>query len=131
MLNAAELTRRRNRVLGAIDKLTVADALAVMSAAMHELAEKEATDRPVAANDAEPFSVDLILEGEGEARRLKVDRDSEVRDFIHGLRGLLSISQIQIKCQERFGDRAPSSSSLYRYFDSLKYRRGDGGKRDE
>lgn len=122
MLNTAELTRRRNRVLGAIDKLSVADALAVMSEAMRELAEQEAAARPVAANDAEPSSVDLILEGE--VSRFKVDHDPEVRDFIHGLRGLRSIYQIQAECQERFGDRAPSRSGLHRYFDSLKYRRG-------
>lgn len=126
MLNAAELTRRRNRVLVAIDELPVVDSLAVLSAAMRELAEQAATDRPEAANDGGPSSLDLLLEGDGS--RLKVERDPEIRDFIHALRGPMTIRQITEACHQRFGERAPGRSSIHRYIQTLKYRCGAGGQ---
>ncbi|MCG6659295.1 hypothetical protein HOP52_16170 [Halomonas campisalis] len=122
MLNTPELKRRRNRVLGAIDKLSVVDALAVMGEAIRELAMQESVGQSAAANDAEPSSADLILGGE--FSRFKIDHDPEVRDFIYGLRGMRSVPQIAALAKEKFGDRAPSKMALYRYFNSLKYRRG-------
>lgn len=116
MLNAAELVRRRNQVLGAIDNMAVVDAMAVMGAAMRELAEQASMSTPVMPA---PPSVELILEGN---TRSRVERDPEIRDFIHSVRGCATVDQLVEACQERFGPRCPSRSAIHRYIQRLKFR---------
>lgn len=126
MLSAEELTKRRNRVLGAINTLSPADALAVMSAAMCELSERDSGHHLKAANDTARPSAEEIV---GRRSRLKVERDPEIRDFIHSLRGCNSVDEIVEACQKRFGPRAPGRTAVYRYFQRLKFRRGIRGER--
>ncbi|GGX96672.1 hypothetical protein GCM10007160_25370 [Litchfieldella qijiaojingensis] len=121
MLDVAELIRRRNHVLGGIDQLSTEDALAVMTAAMCEL-----TERGLKADKKASSSVALALESDP---RSKIERDPEIRDFIHSLKGRRSIEQIAEACHGRFGDRAPGRSSIQRYLKRLKYRQGTGEAR--
>jgi len=128
MMNTAELNRRCDRVLGAIDKLSVADALAVMSEAIRKHAEQEAASTSSAANDAKMSSVELHVAGSGWT---KIECDLEIRDFIHGLQGRLSFNEMAEECRRQFGDRAPGKSSIHRYIQKLKCRRDTGGKGHE
>lgn len=122
MLNTAELLRRRNQVLEVIDQLSVVDSMAVMGAAMRELAERS-SGTVLAANDPAPSSIERFLDG---STRFSVERDPEIREFIHSVRGCTTLDQLAEACRTKFGSRSPSRSAIHRYIQRLKFRQAGG-----
>lgn len=113
MMTKTELNQRCGQVLEALKTLSAAEAMAVVAAAMQELSGCGLRDTPRSSSE------ELIAR----RSRLKVEKDPEIRDFVHSL-SKEPIDRITQECKARFGSRAPSKSAIYTYIKRLERRRG-------
>jgi len=115
MMSETDLKQRHQLVLTALQGLSQSEVMTVLGGVMQELSGQPASETPRSTSE------ELITR----LSRLKVEKDPEIREFVHSLSGE-PVEQIAEKCKARFGSRAPSKSAIYSYIKRLKRRRTTG-----
>jgi len=115
MMSETDLNQRHQLVLTALQGLSQSEVMTVLGGVMQELSGQHGSDTPRSTTE------ELITR----RSRLKVEKDPEIREFVHSLSGE-PVGKIAEECRARFGSRAPSESAIYSYIKRLKRRRKTG-----
>lgn len=114
----------KHQILSLLAGLPLGEAIRTLNSATSALLEKSTDDdyfsQPVRSN------LSLIRE---RGMLSKIERDPEVRAYLHSLPCAYTIAQLADACKKKFGaERAPASTSVHRYIQRLKSRQSIRGE---
>lgn len=117
-MNAEQIEKHAKAILLGLRGYSQRDAIAVLSAAI-SLTVTEFDQGALDEQTAMP-GCSLLVRRKGQL--CKIDQDTELRNFIHGLDHYVSLHGLRRLLTERFGkERTPSKSSLHRYLQNLQH----------
>lgn len=118
-MNTSEIDHHTQQVIKALESMTVNDALTVLHSAFGiVINENINVSHPDLSQPIYPYNPNLTRRPRGGIS--KVERDPEIKAFIHSLPKYLSVIQIAEQCRVRFGkERAPGKSAVHRYLQGL------------
>ncbi len=118
LLTEFEIQNASKEIVYDLVKLTPSDAFKVLHQALGQVI-KANLNTDYAKPESLMYPYNPVLKRR--KQQMKVDADPELKAFIHSLKTYHSTNEIVALCVKKFGKkRAPSKSSLGRYFQRLK-----------